>query len=161
MLRAPHDRGRIIALALATVDNGLLHPREGMFGEKLEHANIVTRPGTRAMLRFQGTPQFAKDRRQLPIAVDVRVIERRGLAGQRDQVVQRIEHLLIVTIRARVLGNDLAVRNDVQAPYIDLEGHTPKSVDPRHAVAIAVEAYRLVLVHAGWLFQAGVKRPRR
>lgn len=161
MLRATQDGGHVIVLAQTAADDGLLHSLDGMIRQELQNADVVAGARARAMLLFQGAAQLGKHRRQLPVAVNVGVVQRRRFARERHQVVQRIQHLLIVPVRAAVLGDDLAPRDDRDVPHVGLDGHTLKGIDARHAVLVAIETHRLVLVHAGRLFQTGVERPRR
>lgn len=161
VLCAAHDRRRVIALALATVDDSLLDALHGVLGQKLQYPDEMAGAGTRAMLALQGPAQLREYRRQLPIAVDVGVVQRRRLARKRHQIVQRIEHLLIVIVRAPVPRDDLAAGHDLHVPHIRLDGHTLKSVHARYTVAITIEAHRLVLVHAGRLLQTGIESPCR
>jgi hypothetical protein len=62
-----------------------------MFGQQLQNANVLTRPGQGAVLFFQRLPQFRERGRQLPVFVDVGVIQSRRLPAEGHQVVQRIE----------------------------------------------------------------------
>jgi hypothetical protein len=75
--------------------------------------------------------------------------------------VQRIEHLLVMAVRAPVMGDDLAARDDVDMRHVSLDGHGLKGIHARHAVAIAIEAHRLVLVHASRSLQARIETPCR
>ena len=161
MLRAPQDRGRVIAVALATTDDGLLHALDRMRGQKLQHADEMAGAGAWAMLVLQGATQFAEHRRQLPVAVDVGVIQCCRLARQRHQIVQGIEHLLVVRVRAPMVSNHLAGGHDVHVGHIRLDGHVLKGVHARHAVAVAIEVHRLVLVHAGGPLQTRIESPCR
>ena len=161
MLRAPEDRDRVIAVALATTDDGLLHALDRMLGQELQHADEMAGAGAGAMLVLQGATQFAEHRRQLPVAVDVGVIQCRRLACQRHQIVQGIEHLLVVPVRTPMVGNHLAASDDVHVRHVRLDGHTLKGVQARHAVAVAIEVHRLVLVHAGRPLQARIESPCR
>jgi len=161
VLRAAHDSGRVVVVSLATADDGLLHAFDGMRGQKLQHANIVAGTGAHTMLVLQRATQLAEYRRQLPVAVDVGVVQRRRLAPQRHQVMQRIEDLLAVAVGTTMVGDYLPARHDRDAGHICLDAHLLKGVHARHTVAIAIEAHRLVLVHAGWLVQTGIERACR
>jgi len=148
-LCAPEDRDRVIAVALATTDDGLLHALDRMLSQELQHADEMAGAGAWAMLVLQGATQFAEHRRQLPVAVDVGVIQCRRLARQRHQIVQGIEHLLVVPVGAPMVSNHPAGGHDVHVGHVRLDGHVLKGVHARHAVAVAIEVHRLVLVHAG------------
>jgi hypothetical protein len=93
----------------------------------------------------------------LPAAEDVGVIQRCRLAVERLQVVLRIEALLVLAIRARVLGQHLAVGHDLDVVHVALDRHRLEGGRARHAVAVAVEANGLVLVHLGRLADARIE----
>ncbi|MEX2308382.1 MAG: right-handed parallel beta-helix repeat-containing protein [Pirellulales bacterium] len=57
------------------------------------------------MTCFETLAQLSKRRRQTPVAIHGRVIEIGWLHSKRGQVVQRIEHLLALSIGALMLGN--------------------------------------------------------
>jgi hypothetical protein len=99
-LRALQDGRDVIALALAAGVDGLLHARDGMLGQKLQDANVLTRPRQGAVLLLQSLAQRGEHRRQLPLFVDVGVVQGRRLASQRHQVMPRLEHLHALLVRA-------------------------------------------------------------
>jgi hypothetical protein len=105
----------------------------------------------RAVLLLQSSTQFGKERWQLPAAKDVRVVQRRRLAVERLQVVLRIEALLVRPIRPRMPGDHLAVGDHLDVVHVALDRHRLKCRRARRAVAVVVEAHRLVLVHLGRL----------
>jgi hypothetical protein len=113
------------------------------------------------MLFFQGLPQVAERRRQLPVLVDVGVVQRRRLARQRHQVMQRVEHLHALGVASSVAGDDLATSHHLDALDIGLHRDRAESVRARHAVGVLIETHRLVFVHLGRLGHAGVERSRR
>jgi hypothetical protein len=99
------------------------------------------------MLTFQVSPQFVEHGRELPVPVQVGVIERCRPSTQDGQVVQGIEHLLALAVRALVAGDDLATGHHLDALDVGLDRHGGEGEGTRHAVGIAVEAHRLVFIH--------------
>jgi hypothetical protein len=74
--------------------------------------------------------------------------------------VQRIEHLLAPPKTAGVGGDLLPIRNHGDAVHIPLHRDRPEREAPRHAVAVGVEAHRLVPIYLGGLDHAGVEPVR-
>jgi hypothetical protein len=132
-----------------------------MLGQQLQDANVVAGADRGPVLPFQGRTQLGEDRRQLPVLVDIGVIQRRRLAPQQHQVMQRLEDLLAAAIRTRVPGDHLAAGHDLDVFHIGFHRHRREGVRPRHAVGVVVETHRLVLVHQARLRQARIERPRR
>lgn len=129
-----------------------------MVRQQMQDANVMldATPGT--VLAFQVAAQFVEDRRQLPVAKDVGMVQRRRPALQRVQVMSRIEHLLVLAIATRVRGDHLSALHDVQPCDIGFDRYHPEGSGTRYAVAIAVVADHLVFVGLGRLHHAGIKR---
>lgn len=141
--------------------DGLDHTRHRMLAEQLQHTHVVADSTARAVPIFQPRSQFAERRRKLPIAVDVRVIQRGRASGERHQVMHGIEHLLARGIAARVRGDDPIVVYDLNAIDVALHRHGLESDVTRDAVRHIVEARELVLVDFRRLANAGVETVRR
>jgi hypothetical protein len=112
------------------------------------------------VLPFQVGPQLGKERRQLPAAKDRGVVQCRGLAIQRLQIVLRIQTLLVPAIRPRMLSDHLAAGDDRDVVHVALDGDGLKRRRARRAVAVVVETHGLVLVHLGRLEDARIERKR-
>jgi hypothetical protein len=139
--------------------DGPLHALDGVLGQELQDADVLPRPRRGAVLPLQVRAQLGENTRQIPMPVDVGVIQRRRLPLQHHQVVQRVEPLLALGIRARVPGDDLAAGHDHHLIDVALDGHRLERERPRHAVVVGVEANGLILVHLGRLRHARVERP--
>jgi len=144
------------------LDDRPLHVRRRVpLAQELQDADEVANASGSAMLTFQVDAQFMEDRGQLPVAEDVGVIERRRLAAEDFQVMKRVEVLLETAVQTRMPGHDLVAGHDDDLVDVALYRHGPKGVAARHAVVVAVETHRLILVHLGRLRDAGVERVRR
>lgn len=154
---AQQDRFHVVAGGAAAHLDDTLHVVDGVFLQQLQDANVVLHAAVRPVLLFQGRPQFAEERGQLPAAKDVGVIERRRSAPQGAQIMLRIEDLLVLAVTARMRGQDLIAQDDVDALDVGLDRHRLKSRRTRHAVAVVVEADHLVLVGLGRLHDARVE----
>ncbi len=141
--------------------DGPLHHFRRLFRQGLHHADVVLDAAARPVLFFQSGPQFAKQRRQMPAAKDVGMIQRGRLPPQRLQVVLRVKTLFVLTIRPGMPSDHLAVGHHVDVVHVALDRHRLKRGGPRRAVAIVVEADGLVLVHLGRLEDARVERKGR
>jgi hypothetical protein len=74
-----NDRG-IEAATRQTTGNRVLHRFDGVVGQQLQHADVMSRSQARSVLLVQKTPQSVKDTWQLPVAIHRSVIESAGLA---------------------------------------------------------------------------------
>ena len=160
MLCPTQDRGDVVPIALAGANDGLLHTFDRVLGEQLQDPNELAGSCLGAVLLFQGHTQIAEYCRQLPLSVDVGVVERRRLATQCHQVMQRIQHLHPLGIGAWVLGDALAAGHDLDMMHVTLDSHGLERKPTRHAVAVPIEAHGLILVHLGRLPDGGVERLR-
>lgn len=147
----------IVAGPCVAQRDGTLDTRHGMLGQELQDADVLAGTGRGAVAPLEVAAQLAEHGRQLPVAIDVGMVQRGRLAAQRHQIVQRIQHLHAVGVAARVLSDDLVAGHDGDAFDIALHGHGAESIRPRHAVAVAVETHGLVLVHLGRLRQARIE----
>jgi hypothetical protein len=140
----------------AQVD-GAVDLGHGVLGQALQHADVLPRPTRGAVLCFEVLPQLAENDGQLPAAVHVGVIERRRLAAQADQVMERIEDLLALAVTAWMAGDALAFGHDLNMFDVRLDRHLAEGKSTRHAVVVVIEADRLILVHLAGLLHARIK----
>jgi hypothetical protein len=154
---AQQDGFDVVAGFAAAHLNHPLHPVDGVVFQQLQDADEVLDAAVRAVLLLQSVAQFAKDRRQLPAAEDIGVIERRWLELQSFQIMLRIEDLLVFPVGTRVRRDDLAAQHHVDALDIGLDRHRLKSGGARHAVTVIVQAHHLILVDLGRLNDARIE----
>ena len=74
MGRGGNDRGIEIA-ARQGVGDRVLHMLDGIVGQQLQHADVMSRSDARSVLLFQSTSERVKDTRQLPVAIHRCAIE--------------------------------------------------------------------------------------
>lgn len=160
-MRALYDDRDVVARALAAADDRAVHTLQRMLGQQLQDANVLTRPGQGAVLFLQRLPQLRERGRQLPVFVDVGVIQSRRLPPEGHQVVQRIEHLHAARVRAPMARDDAPLGHHLQVFHIGLDGHRRKGVSTWHAVSVVIKTHGLVLVHLGSLGHTGVESARR
>ena len=129
-----------------------------MLCQQLQHADEMPGAGQRPVTCFKTLAQLGKRRRQTPVAVDGGVIEIGWLQTQRGQVVQRIEHLLALTVGPLVLGNQPTVADDLDAMDVRFYRDRGEGMPPRHTVAILLPGDRLVLVDLADLAYGGFER---
>ena len=115
-------------------------------------------PRQRPVPCFKTFAQLGKRRRQTPVAIEVGVIEIGWLHSQRVQVVQRIEHLLALAVGPLVLGNPLAVADDLDAIDVRFYRDRGEGVPPRHTITILLPSDRLILVNLADLAHGGFER---
>lgn len=152
------DGGRVRLAASRAQDDRPFDAVLRMVCQQLQDADVVPAAGANPEPLFERVPQGGERGRQVPIAVDRGVVQRRRLLLQHRQEVQRIEDLLAMPVAASMRRDHLAVGDDHDAIDVPLHTHAAKRPPPRHAVAVVVEADRLVLVHLGRLHNAGVER---
>jgi hypothetical protein len=158
---ALQDAFDVVADFGPTLLDGPLHRLGRLLRQQLYDADVVLDAAPRPVLFLQVGTQFGKPGRQLPATEDVGVVQCGGLAVQGFQVVLRIETLLVLPIRTRMPGDHLAVGHHRDVVHVALDRHRPKGCRPRRAVAVVVEADRLVFVHLGRLKDAGIEREGR
>jgi hypothetical protein len=132
-----------------------------MLSQKLQNADELAGAGGAAVLPLQVGAQLTEHRRQLPVPVEIGMIQGRRPPTQSGQVVQGIQDLQARAIGARMLRHHLACRDQLDVVHVALDGYRLEGEHPRHAVGVAVEANRLVLVHAPGPLQAGIEAPWR
>lgn len=158
--------GRSTAAAMAAASaaprtagaDAALDTLDGMMGEQLQHTDVLAVAGSLSEPGFEITAEIGICCRELPVAVDRGMVERRRLAFQNDQKMQRIEHFFTAAIAPPVRGDDLAVGHDLDAIDVALNGHRTERPPPWHTVTVAVEWGRLVFIHLAGFKYAGVER---
>jgi hypothetical protein len=131
---------------------------DGVTCEQLQNPDVVPRADARATPRGERRAEFHECGRQLPVAVHRRVIERGGLLFQSAQEVEWVEYLLCGLVRAWVRSDHGAVADDIDTINVALHADGAERPPSRGTVAVAIELYRLVLVHLGRLNDARIKR---
>ena len=132
-----------------------------MSAEQLQDAGEVPRTCLPAAPLFQFAAKRDEDGGEFPIAIDRRVIQGRGSFFQARQEVQGIEEALALAVTTGVLGHRLALGCKYDAIHVALDRDRPESPAARHAVGVAVETHRLVLIDLTRLQNAGVERATR
>src|SRR5262245_40283826 len=139
----------------------LLHARQRVFGQQLQDADVLPRSRAGPVASLQRLPQSGERFRQLPVPQHRRVVQRRRPPPQADQVVQRVEHLLVAAVTPRVPRHHLPGGHHLDPVDVTLDRDAAVGAGPRHAVAVLVEPHRPILVHAAGLDDAGVERVPR
>lgn len=155
------DRLDVVAGAAVAHDDRTLDTRHRMLGQKLQDANVLPRAGGEATPLFQVGTQLREHRRQLPVLVHVGVIERRRLAAQYRQIMQRIEDLHAMLIAARMTRDHLGADHNFDVRDVTLDRHRAEREHTRHTVRVVVEAHGLILVRLGRLHDARIENARR
>jgi hypothetical protein len=130
---------------------------DGVMREQLQDTDVLTGAGARSEAGFQVAAEVRECRRQLPVTIDRSQVERSWFAFQNHQEMQRIEDFFATTVTPRVCGNDLAVRDDLNAIHVSFHRHSAKRPAAWNTVTVAVEGSRLILVHLAWLEHTGVE----
>jgi hypothetical protein len=154
---AQQDGFDVIASRVAAHFNRPLDVGDRMFVQQVQDANVVLGAAPGSVLFFQSGAEFAEQRRQLPAAKNVGMVQRGGTALQRVQVMTRIENLLVLAVGTWMGGDHLAAQHDLDSIDVALDRHRLKGGTARHAVAVVVEARHLVLVDLGRLHDAGIE----
>lgn len=89
--------------------DGSLDTFDGMLGQQLQDADVLLGAGPGAEALFECLLQLGERRRQLPVAIGVGMVERRGAPPEGQGGVERLEDLLIAVITAAVAGYDLSL----------------------------------------------------
>ena len=76
----PEDRLHIVTRTRVTQDDRAFNTRQRMFRQKLQNADVLPSPGRGAVPVLEIATQFSKHGRQLPMAVDVGVVQGGRLA---------------------------------------------------------------------------------
>ena len=115
--------------------------------EQLQHADVVPRAHAGAQALRQRLTQSCKRCRQLPVAVHRGVIQCPRLTFQSAQEMKRIEHFMTALIGTRVGGNGGSLADHTDAVDVPLDRDASERPPTWHAVLIAIEPHRLILVH--------------
>lgn len=154
---AQQDHFDVVARRTTAHLDHTLHRVDGVLLQQPQNANVVLDAAAGAVLLLQSCTQLVEDSRQLPVAKDMGVIERRRPTLQGAEVVLRIEDLLMQAVGTRMRGDHLAAEHHVDAVDGRPDGHRLESRRTRHAVAIVVEAHHLVLVGLGGLDETRIE----
>jgi hypothetical protein len=154
------DRLDVIAGAAVAQEDRSLDARHRMLGQELQDADVLPRAGRGAAPLFQIGTQLREHRRQLPVLVHIGMIERRRLAAQHRQIMQRIEDLHAVLVAARMARDDLSAGHDFDVSDVALDRHRAEREHARHTVRVVVETHGLILVRLGRLRDARIECPR-
>jgi len=155
--QAEHDRLDVEAGRGAALLDRPPHLLGGVRLEQLQDPRVLLDAAAAAVLVLQGGTQLVEERRQVPAAKDVGVVQRRRPALQRLQVMARVEHLLVAAVTARVRGDHVGTPDHLDAVDVDLGRDVLEGGRARHAVAVGVDADGLILVHPGGLKYAGIE----
>lgn len=154
---ATNDAVGIGPCGTAELFDGRLHPLLRMAPQQLQYPGELPSAGPGAMPLLQPVTQFIKDLRQLPAAVDVRMVQCRRSTLERVQIMQRIEHLIAGLITAGMRRHDRVLEYDLDPIDVAFDRHGLKRALPRRAVVHIVKADELVLVDFGRLPHAGIE----
>src|SRR5207249_2589509 len=88
---------------------------------------------------------------------DRSVLQRGGPTPQGCQIVQRIKNLLVPAVAAFMPRHHLPARYHLDLADVAFDRYRLIGATTRHAVAVAVEMHRLVLIDLGRLHDAGVE----
>ncbi len=134
-----------------------LHPPERMVGQKLQHADVLPRAGRLAVTPFQSLANFVENRRQFPAAKHVGMVQTGRFSAQNGQEMPRIENLFARAVRPQVPRNGHALRDDLDRIDVALDRHRGKRKPSRHAVTVAVQRDRLILVRLRFLVDTRIE----
>ena len=136
----------------------LLNPTHRVFHQQLQDTDELTSPAGRPVTGFELLAELAEDRRQLPIAIDRGMVQRRRSTAQRHQVVDRVQDPFVALIAAFVTGDDGIAGHELDAVDVGFDRHRLEGIATWDAVAIGIECGRLILVDLHRLVDAWVKR---
>ncbi len=143
---------------VVSLPEGLLDPTHRVFDQQLQDADELTRPAGRPVTVFELLAELAKDRWELPIAIDRGVIQRRRPTTQRHQVVDRVQDPLVALVAAFVTGDDGIAGDELNPANVSFDRDRLERVATRDAVAVGVERGGLILVDLDGLVNTRVKR---
>lgn len=121
----------------------------------------MTRADTQSESLNQLPTQFTEDARELPVTHNRCVIECRGLVFQNAQEMKGIEYPLRTVVTAGVRGDGGSLADNLDAINVALHAHGAERPSSGHAVAVAVESHRLILVHLRRLQDTRIERMSR
>lgn len=128
-----------------------------MTGQQLQHAHVLTHAGADAVPFLQSPTQLPEDRRQLPVAIHVRVVQRGRTALQRRQIMPRIEDLIAGCMASLVRRHDRVRLHDLDTVDVAFDRHALERAVTRHAVTDVVESGELILIDLRLLTDTGVE----
>ena len=133
------------------------HLIDRVLGQQLKHADVLPHARARTVTLLQAFTKVREYGRQLPAAIDVRVVQGRRTTAQRGQIVQRVKHLVARLVASRMAGDQAIAMHDVHPIRVALHRDRLEGVSPRHAVADVVESGQLILVDLGRLCHARIE----
>lgn len=134
-----------------------LHLLLGVLWQQLQNTDVMLAAVARSVLPLQGLPQFVEDRRQLPAAKDVGMVQGRRPTIQPVEIVRRIEDLLVTAVGARVRGDHLVTQHHVDPLDVGPDRHGLEGSLTGHAVAVGLVTDHLVLIDLGGVENTGIE----
>ena len=133
------------AMTLTAIDR-LRHPIDRMPTQQLQDPYVFPIAPTIPMPGPKRVAQLPEGARQFPSAVNVRVVQRRRLASERRQEMQRNEDLFVTAIGTLMTSHHLAQMDHFDPLDVRLDRHGSERHFTRHAVPVRLVTDRLVLV---------------
>jgi hypothetical protein len=137
--------------------NHVLNSLQRMLRQELKHADVLPHARARAVTSLQTLAELRKHPGQLPAAVDARMIQRRRTTPQRDQIVQRIEHLVARLVTPPMAGNHTIAMHNIHAVDVAFHRDRFERIGPRHTVLNALKTHQLILVDLSRPHDARIK----
>jgi hypothetical protein len=129
-----------------------------MLRQQLKNADELPGAGSRAVSLFEVFSQLSEDGGQRPVLKNSRMIEVGRLATENNQVVYRVQDVLLRFVASLMMGNRDAVDDRFNPVDIRFDRRRSKGVASRNAVPHAVESDRLILVDFAMLLDARIER---
>ncbi len=126
--------------------NRLLHHFHRVFGQQLQHANVLSRPDHQAVTPLEVFSQLLEAGRQHPAIEHERMIQGRRPATQNGQIMTWFYDPFPAAVASRVLGNHPIGRDHVNPIDIGFNRHRGEGPATGNAVAIGVESHHLILI---------------
>jgi len=137
--------------------NRLLHTLSRMGSQQLQYPHILFRSSWTTMPVFQTLSQRIEHRWQLPLSVDIRVIQRSRTTRQCRQIMQWIEYLFPFFIASGMRCHNSILKHNFNTIHVPLDGDRLKRTLPRHAVVHVIKPHKLILVHFRLPANAGIE----
>ncbi len=143
------------------LNDSLLNHLHGVFGQQLQDADVLPRPGLRAITLLPGRTQLIEAGRQLPLVEHEGMIQGRGPAAEDRQVMPGRHDPFPSRVATPMAGNPSSVGHDLDSIHIRFDRHRLERPAAGNAVTVRVEPHGLVLVHLGRLGDEGIEGTRR
>ena len=127
-----------------------------MIAQQLQHANIMANAGANSVTLFEAAAKLGEAFRKLPVAIDIRVIDRSGATSECRQIMHRIKDFSAIFVVPHMRRDQFFIVNHFHMIDDSFDRHGLESHLSRHAVADFVEAYHLIFInryrasHAGF-----------